>query len=273
MSDSSLNLFQQLRALDAVADRQLRFAAHQPYHFAAKQLFAPIVLGEVGMVAREYVIVFSDQTGSLPLALLGRRPGHNAYVRSSGQWMARYVPAHFRRYPFMMAEVPGQPAGDGSSTVQHILFIDAQAPHLGEQGERLLSDSGEPTPTLRNIQNVLVQMEHDSRRTLAVMAQLEELQLLVPERIVLHPKQGQPLGLQGVRVVDFKRLQTLAPEQLQALHQSGALDLIQAHHLSLTNLRDGLLRENEEGPVSSGKTGGTGSTGSVSFDGIDWSKF
>ena len=113
MTDTTtLNLFKKPKPLDSQAHRQLRYAPNQPYHFAAQQMFAPIVAGEASMVAREYAIVFSDTPGSLPLALLGASKGHNAYVRPSGHWMARYVPAHLRRYPFVMAEAAAAPQGE-----------------------------------------------------------------------------------------------------------------------------------------------------------------
>ena len=96
MSTSTLNLFRQPKALDSQAHRQLRYAPNQPYHFAAQQALVPVMAGEIAQVAREYAVVFSDVAGSLPLALLGTRRGQNAYVRPSGHWVARYVPAHVR---------------------------------------------------------------------------------------------------------------------------------------------------------------------------------
>lgn len=266
MSDS-LDLFKQPRALDTVAHRQLRYAASQPYHFAAQQLFAPIVSGEADMVAREYAIVFSDQPGSLPLALLGRSRGNNAYVRDSGHWMARYVPAHFRRYPFVMAESARAADAEGGAGVEHIVVIDADAPHLGpEQGERLFNDDGQPTAVLQNVQRVLVMMEKDSQHTLELVAQLEEAQLLTDSQVIVASKLGQPVGLTGLRTVNFERLAELDPQTIVNLQRSGALALAYAHRVSLANLQDSVLVDNEAAAPST-------SSGSISFEGIDWSKF
>lgn len=268
MSDSSLDLFQQPRALDSVAHRGLRYTPSQPYHFAAQQLFAPIVSSEAELVAREYAIVFSDQSGSLPLALLGRARGHNAYVRDSGHWMARYVPGHFRRYPFVMAEAAsGAAEGEGASAIEHIVVIDADAPHLSaDQGERLFTDDGQPTAVLQNVQRVLLMMERDNQRTLGLVAQLEAAQLLVERQVVVASKHGQPVGLQGLRVVDFERLNALDDASLAILQRSGALALAYAHRVSLANLQDSVLVDNEATVPST-------SSGSISFEGIDWSKF
>lgn len=265
----SLDLFKQPRALDSAAHRQLRYDPNQPYQFAAQQLFAPMVASEASMVAREYAIVFSDTSGSLPLVLLGRARGNNAYVRDSGHWMARYVPAHFRRYPFVMAEAaaPGAAAAEGASAIEHIVMMDADAPHLShDRGERLFTDDGQPTAMLQKVQHVLAMMDRDSQRTLLLMAQLEDAALLVPQVVVVASKQGDPVGLQGLRVVDFERLNNMDPQALSALQHSGALELVYAHRLSLSNLQDGVLIDNEmEAPSNS--------SGSISFEGIDWSKF
>lgn len=267
-SNSTLDLFKQPKALDSQAHRQLRYAPNQPYHFAAQQMFAPIVAGEASMVAREYAIVFSDTPGSLPLALLGASKGHNAYVRPSGHWMARYVPAHLRRYPFVMAEAAAAPQGEGASEISHIVVVDADAPHLSaDEGDRLFNDAGEPSEALLKVQRVLLMMERDNLRTLAMVAQLEAAGLLVPQQVTVAKKQGQHIGLQGLRVVDAERLAALEPQALADLQRSGALELVYAHRLSLANLQDGVLCEVQEAePLG-------GSSGSISFEGIDWSKF
>ena len=269
---STLNLFKQPKALDSQAHRQLRYVPNQPYHFAAQQMFAPIVAGESAMVAREYAIVFSDTSGSLPMALLGTAEGRNGYVRASGHWTARYVPAHLRRYPFVMAESApaATPQGEGASEISHIVVVDADAPHLSaDEGDRLFNDAGEPSEVLQHMQRVLLMMERDSQRTLAMVAQLEELDLLVPQQVTIVKKQGQSLGLQGLRVVDMARLSGLEPQNLVALQRSGALELAYAHQLSLTNLQDGVLCEAPDATPLENST----STGSISFEGIDWSKF
>ena len=186
----------------------------------------------------------------------------------SGHWMARYVPAHLRRYPFVMAEAAAAPQGEGASEISHIVVVDADAPHLSaDEGDRLFNDAGEPSEALLKVQRVLLMMERDNLRTLAMVAQLEAAGLLVPQQVTVAKKQGQHIGLQGLRVVDAERLAALEPQALADLQRSGALELVYAHRLSLANLQDGVLCEAQEAePLG-------GSSGSISFEGIDWSKF
>ena len=122
--------------------RDLRFTANQPYHFAAREMLIPIMASEVEMAAREYVIVFPIASGGLPQVLTGVDVGVNAYVLPSGHWTARYVPAHVRRYPFILVD-----AGTASAAAQaergYSLHMVPDAPHFqSSDGGRLLDDAG-----------------------------------------------------------------------------------------------------------------------------------
>jgi hypothetical protein len=258
-------MFKQLQPLDRVRHRELRFSPRQPYHFAAGQMLLPIVGGEAAMVAREYPIVFSRTPGSAPSALVGVREGVNAYVRPSGHWVARYVPSHVRRYPFMLAEQPAKP-GEATDGRKFTLMIDAAAPHLGtEQGDALFTEAGEPTPLIARVQETLLELQRDLERTLLLVRQLEDAGLLVERAIKASPQGGTPYVLEGLRVLDGAKLGECSADTLQALVRSGALALAYAHVVSMTNLQDGqLVQGTAPAPAEA--------AGSVSFEGIDWSK-
>lgn len=267
----------------------MRLQVNHPYHFASQQMLVPVMASEMGQVAREYAVVFSDVAGTLPLALLGARRGENAYVRPSGHWAARYVPAHVRRYPFVLAESAPANAAQGANgtngasaadtTGTRLVMVDADAPHLvSEGGLPLFETDGKPSQVLQQVQNVLVMLERDSLRTLQLMAEIEAAGLLIERMIPLQPKTGAPLGLNGLRVVDEERLAALDPATLHALQKSGALRLVYAHLMSMANLLDGPLVEGlaAEADAKAANGGGSatgGSSGSISFEGIDWSKF
>mgnify|MGYP002621356009 CR=1 FL=1 len=101
-------MFLKLTNLDAEQHRDLRYTPNQPYDFARELVMVPVVSGEVTRVAREMPIVFPKAQG-VPQALLGVKPDESLHVRDSGHWLGRYIPAHIRRYPFVLAEVPTSP--------------------------------------------------------------------------------------------------------------------------------------------------------------------
>lgn len=259
-------MFKQLNPLNREEHRSLRFSANQPYHFAADMMVSPIVAGEAAMISREYPIVFSRSVDSAPLALLGLKEGTNAYVRSSGHWMARYIPAHVRRFPFMLANSKPSEALNGKRAFT--IMIDLAAPHFSsEQGEPLFTPQGEPTAMLLKVQEVLTNLQRDTERTLKMVQEIDAAGLLVERILQAKPKNGgKTLALKGMRVIDTKKLAACSPDILQALNRSGALMLIHAHLISHTNLQDGPL-------LQSGSESNNNQIGdTISFEGIDWSK-
>ena len=55
--------------------------------------------------AREYPIVFAvgPDEKLFPVVLLGLEKNKNLFVDKAGKWMADYIPAYVRRYPFILA--------------------------------------------------------------------------------------------------------------------------------------------------------------------------
>src|SRR5690606_3825208 len=104
-------MFKNLKPLSSEQHRGLRLNPQQPFHFASSEVLIPLVAGEAAMAAREYVIVFGKSPDNVLQALVGVEPGKNLYVSDTGHWMARYVPAHVRRYPFQLAQHPEQQEG------------------------------------------------------------------------------------------------------------------------------------------------------------------
>jgi len=230
-------MFKQLVTLSTEAHRSLRFQPNQPYHFAADQGLIPLAAGEITRVAREMVVLFPEQGGP-PAALAGLKPDQNLYVNPRGQWIGRYIPAHVRRYAFMLAYA-NTPEGEPRLTIQ----LDIEAPHFSNtDGQPLLTEKGEATELLQRVQKILVGLQHEMQTSEALVKELEALELLVPRAIGVQP-QGQeaPTRVSGFRVVDTEKLAALPAEQFGKLHASGALMLIHAHLISLSNLSDGWL--------------------------------
>ena len=223
--------------LSSEKHRGLRLNEVQPYHFARTLMLCPVVSGEIRELAREYVIVFGKE-GGVPQALLGTEEGVNAYVAESGHWLARYVPAHVRRHPFYAATTSSDASGPQTFTIA----IDESAPHLGSgAGEPLFTAEGAPTPVLEKVKAVLASLHKDFEASRRMVAQLEEAGLLVDRNVHVRSRQGAERNLAGLRLVDGEKLAKLEAESLARLHRSGALMLVYAHLMSLTNLRDGVL--------------------------------
>lgn len=235
-------MFKQLVPLSAETHKSLKLSPNQPFDFARQLALIPLTQAEVAKASREYVIVFPLQKG-VPQALVGYEPNQNIYVNEAGHWVARYIPAHIRRYPFIFSEIPTS-AEDRTLTGRRFgVQIDLDAPHLSETNDYpLFDDKGEPSSVLTQIQKVLMFLQQDFEKTQEMVEELESLNLLIETPINLTLTNDSPTKqLTGFRIVDQKALSELPAEQLAGLRSTGALSLVYAHIFSLTNLEDGWI--------------------------------
>lgn len=228
---------------------RLRLASAPDYRYAAAEALTPFVSGEMWQIAREYITVFSRQADALPLAVLGTKTGVNGYVGDGNPpWWGRYVPAHLRRYPFVLAPATAQTA-DAPGEQRFTLYIDTSAPQLNEaEGRPLFKADGQPAELLQEVQQALLGLQQDFAITQALVKQIDEAGLLTEHAVTVQQQGREPLALTGFRVVDQAKLRACAPELLSSLARTGALDLIYAHIGSLSNAIDGLLTKNAAGP-------------------------
>lgn len=234
-------MFNNAVALNTSVHGALRFSPQESRAFAAHEQLVPMVAAEAQQAAKAHVIVFAAAGApALPQLLVGLVPGVNAYVGPQGQWLADYVPAQVRNYPFVLAE---QPAAGNASEAQRrfTVCVVPDAPHFGVRGEALFAPDGSPAPVLQKVQAVLTQLQKDAEQTQFLVQQLDDLGLLRVQLLPVPHGQGRAAGVQGLRVLDMARFKALAPAQEAALRESGALALVHAHVSSLGNLQGGPL--------------------------------
>lgn len=228
--------------------RRLRLASTPDYRFAAHEVVAPFVSGEMWQIAREYITVFSKQLDELPLAILGTEAGVNGYVGDGNPpWWGRYVPAHLRRYPFILAPRTATP-DDAKGDQRFTLYIDTAAPQLNEtEGRPLFKEDGQLAELLQEVQQALLGLQQDFALTQSLVKQIDAAGLLVEQALTVKRQGREPVALTGFRIIDQAKLRTCPPELLSSLAKSRALDLIYAHIGSLTNAQDGLLAKKASG--------------------------
>lgn len=243
-------MFKQPIPLSADTHRDLRFSPHQPFDFARELVFIPLAASELFKAARETVIVFPIQ-GGVPQALVAFEAGCNVHIDDAGHWVGRYVPAHLRRYPFVLGEIPTTPEEREENGRRFGLQVDVGAPHLNKpDGIRLFDDTGQPTDSLKKIQQILMGLQHDFERTQAMVNQLDTFDLLEERQLKINPDKEESKVMTGFRLVDQKALADLPGDRLALLRETGALGMAYAHIMSLTNLEDGwLARQAGKSPV------------------------
>lgn len=221
--------YHQLSALSAEKYDGVSIDQSTGYHFAAESNVIPVSVSEFSLLLAFYPIVFiRNKDGFVPVAVTGCRNNENYFVDKKGGWLAEYLPAYVRRYPFIVAD-----AGDGSNSLT--VCIDNGYPGLNREarGELLFCDK-QQTPFLQEMTDFLKEFEKDYQRNRLFCKQLESCELLEPSQAHFMPSEnGMEERLDGFYVVGRKALNDLDEEQILKLHANGALELIYLHLTSL----------------------------------------
>jgi len=227
----TLLMYERIVAVNRDQHRQLRVRnGSQHLGFARETNSMLLAASELPLAALDYPCVFvpSGDTHTL-VAIVGLRDKENLLVNAQGDWAEHaYVPAFVRRYPFVLAEQPGND--------EMTLCVDEAFDGLGtEQGEALFDAEGKDTPYLAGLQQFLLAFHNDMQATAGFAQRLADLGLLV-ERNIDWQLDGQQVSLNGFKVVDETKLRALPPDTVQSLFGSGELGWVHAHLLSLNNV-------------------------------------
>ena len=216
--------------LNDTKHKNLRLSPLTDYGFARAVNSVPIVLAELGEIAKEYPIGFArtPDGGYLPVVLLGLREKENLFVGKDGRWVARYIPAFVRRYPF----VPTTGANG-----QLLVCIDADAGCLGSKDGQPLFADGRPAPVLENAMAYLREFHASGLATAETCRRLAEKDLFREVGTLAQLSGGERYQLAGLQVIDEDKLRTLDAAAVHELFRHGDLMLVYAHLLSLGNMQ------------------------------------
>lgn len=189
---------------------------------------------EFAQASQAFPIIFVPATKSnpdiSPMAMLGLVPNENLFI-AGGRWEASYVPAFFRRLPYLTAPLPGNE--------QIGVYIDAQWPGLSEtEGEPLFTADGEQAPALTGAIEFLKSYDEEAKRTAQMCARLQQLGLFTEMKADVTLPDGEKLTVDGFMIIDEPKLAALPDAAVVELHRSGALGLVHAHLVSLNHVNN-----------------------------------
>lgn len=201
------------------------------FSFARDVNSVPVLAAEFAAAAMEYTIIFAgDGDVVFPSVILGMKEGNNAHVNEDGSWDGRYVPAFFRRYPFVFA------ASDDGQTFT--LCIDEEYEGLNKKGkgERLFDADGNKTQYLENVLAFSTEYQAQFNRTQAFAKRLNDLGLLEPAQAQFNLAGGERTQLTGFKTINRDKLRNLPAETLAQMAKTDELELCYLHLQSLNNL-------------------------------------
>lgn len=222
--------YEKVVSLNAEAHKDLRIDPQGGYGYAAKTNSVPLVAVEFGDAGRDYPIAFAKATDGVfvPVAVLGLRDNENLFVEEDGKWNGHYIPAFVRRYPFVPADV-----GEG----EVVICIDEAAGCLSREAGEPLFVGDKPSPLLENMLNLMRDYQGQALRSQEFCKHLQDNDLMVDCNAQAQLTDGSTFRLNGLYMVDEKKLQALDKDKVYPLFASGELGLIYAHLLSLGNLQ------------------------------------
>lgn len=200
------------------------------YRFARHVNSVPLLATEFQSAAAEYTIVFTGTDEAvMPALILGVREEENLFVSNTGSWLAKYVPAFVRRYPFVFS------INDEGRTFT--LCIDEEFAGWNQEGrgERLFDSDGERTLYLKGVLGFLQAFQVQHRSTQAFCNKLRELNLLEQMAAQFTSNTGQGMSLTGFMAVNRESLKGISGEQLSEMAKADELELVYTHLQSMRN--------------------------------------
>lgn len=224
-------MFKKIQPLSSDAHQDLRFSRINSFDFARTVLTAPLTASEFFMAAQVFPIVFPSE-GTAPLSLFALNQKTNCYVANEGAWTGSYVPAHIRRYPFILANNDQNDAEDN-----FVVCIDTDAPHFAAgEGDPMFTADGKPADVTQNAIKFLQQFQKELNITQEICQDLESQQVLIERKIAIE-KDGQKNIIGGFRCVDMEKINALEDAVLAKWVRNGLMGIITTHLQSLGNLQ------------------------------------
>ena len=234
MSTNPQTLYREPVQLNSQLHRHKKLLPLSDFSLLANTHAVFLTAAEFGQAALAFPIIFLPASVAnpqiSPVAMLGLVANQNLFVDGT-RWDAAYLPAFFRRMPYLTAPLPGSD--------QIGVYIDVQWPTLNEtEGEALFSEDGRQAPVLEQAIGFLQTFDEEARRTSQLCARLQALDLFTPMKADVNLPNGQSMRVDGFMVVNEEKLGTLPDAVVLELHRSGALAMLHAHLMSLAHLQN-----------------------------------
>lgn len=222
-----------------------RWTRYTSYAHTAANAVAHLVAPELSKACVSMPIGFVEVKGGLaPVAIQGLEPGTNLFVAEDGRWLADYIPAAYRSYPFALGTTEeGKP----------VLCVLEDSGLLSDtSGEPFFDEHGEQAPFLKEVLDFLTQVALQRKATLRICSVLQKYKLVQPWPFQRNTDDGEQI-IDGLYRIDQGALKQLSAEAFQEVRLAGALPVIYCQLLSVQHLPKlhqlALSRAANQGPL------------------------
>lgn len=208
----------------------------------SEQHLIPVVFHEFQHLATEFPLVFvkNSETGQfIPVALMGIKNGLNLYCQQQ-DWPAVLRPMGFNNAPLSLMKT------DEKSENVMVCVDESSELVVAHGGQRLFNEAKEQSDYLKARTKALIDMASYSQQTSNICQFLAAKELLIEKQLgVKLLKDKQAINIDGVYIIDEKKLNELSNEDFLTLKEKGLLPLIYAHLTSLQQLARLIDKQNQ----------------------------
>ena len=218
--------------LNNIAHKDIKVKNTLSFDHAKSQHLSLVVVHEFAKVAIDCPVVFvkDPESGQFrSVAMLGLEPNENLFY-SRSKWKGTYIPANLRAYPFALA-------GDENSD-QLALCIDENSKLINKKdGEALFNEDGSETEFLNSRKNFLSQLVEKNHITKQFIKFLTDNELLAPQSLSLKLEDGSGHDLNGIYVINEKKLNELSDDVYLDIRKRGYMAPIYSQLSSMNQLQ------------------------------------
>ena len=167
--------------------------------------------------SKEYLIVFTKSKDDtlFPVVILGLKNNQNLYIDKKGKWLANYIPAYIRRYPFILAK-----SNDEGGNFAVCVDKSFSGFNNKNKGQQLFDSNGGESNILK--QSVAFLQEYQNHIQLTALF-TKTLLCWAPDRIVTSRASAlAPCGRTGVSTANGRSSRSSQPPTRGPATRSGS---------------------------------------------------
>ncbi len=198
------------------------------FEHISQEHMLPVVVHEFVAAGGEFPVAFvknSQNETFQPVAILGLEAKQNLFIKE-GKWQPLYVPRAIRNYPLVLVQ-------EAPDSERLLVALDESSSRVTEgDGQPLFNEDGTESEFLASRKQQMVEFLDLGQFTRNFTAKLQELDLLSQQTLTITIN-NEPRTINGLYVVDEKKLNELSDEVFLELRKTGFLTGIYAHLMSL----------------------------------------